>query len=243
MSPHDASTKSQPTAAKRALRNKPPVLDRGPRPYLRGHLHSNASWFFGGAGAALVAVTASTTRQPLLTAAICIYVAGLIAMLATSATYHRFPWRSEKAVAGWRRADHAAIAVSIAATYTPVFIAATSGTRMWIILGVSWGAALLAVALNVVWIDHPRWLSVTVYLVLGWIAVFDLPGLINGTPVPALVLLLIGGAIYSLGALGYALKWPNLSERWFGFHEVFHAATIVAAGLHHIAIWILVFAA
>jgi len=228
-----------PRASKRRI--KPPVVDRGPRPQLRGQLHSNASWFFVGAGAALIAVTASTTRQPLLTVAVCIYVLGLIGMLATSATYHRFPWRSQKAVAGWRRADHAAIAVFIAATYTPVFIGVTSGLKTWIILGVCWVAALLAVALNVVWIDHPRWLSVTVYLVLGWIAVIDIPALVDGMPIAAMVLILVGGAIYSIGALGYALKWPNPSERWFGFHEVFHAATIIAAGLHHIAIWIIVY--
>lgn len=224
-------------------RFKPPVFDRGPRPQLRGHLHSEAAWFFGGSGSALVAFAAATSRASWLTFAVVIYSVCLVGMLATSATYHRFPWRSERAVVAWRRADHAAIAVFIAGTYTPVFIGATDSPQRFIILIVCWCAALLAVALNVVWIDHPRWLSVTVYMVLGWIAVFDLGGLIDGLTVPAMVLILVGGAIYSLGALGYALKWPNPSERWFGFHEVFHAATIVAAGLHHIAIWIIVFEA
>lgn len=227
-----------------------PVFDRGDRPFMRGRLHSAAAWYFGGSASALTAVTAYVSGFSLLLIVTAIYSLALVGMLLVSALYHRAPWRSEKVVQGWRRADHATIAVFIAATYGPVTIAAF-GSDFWAsdgwfawggtwILLVSWIAASAAVFLNVIWIDHPRWLGSMVYLALGWVAIWAVRGFYINLGVAPSLLILIGGLIYTAGALIYAKKWPNPSERWFGFHEVFHAATIVAALLHHITIWILV---
>ncbi len=107
-------------------------------------------------------------------------------------------------------------------------------------LPVCWVAAIAAVALNVFWIGHPRWVDVVVYLVLGWVALLRLPGFVDVFPAVAGILVLIGGLVYTAGAVVYGRKSPNPSDRWFGFHEVFHAATIVAAALHHVAIWLLI---
>jgi len=81
---------------------------------------------------------------------------------------------------------------------------------------------------------------VVVYLVLGWVALLRLPGFVDVFPAVAGILVLIGGLVYTAGAVVYGRKSPNPSDRWFGFHEVFHAATIVAAALHHVAIWLLI---
>ena len=215
-----------------------PVVDRGERPRLRGHLYSEAAWFFAGVGTAQICVAAILTGASALTAATAVYVACLIGMLGVSATYHRFPWRSERAIGAWRRADHSMIAIFIAGTYGPVCIGARDGNP-WLLVA-CWITALVAVAVNLFWIDHPRWVSVPLYLILGWLAIFDFDALKTGLSTPVLVLIVVGGIIYSLGAIGYGFRQPNLNKRWFGFHEVFHAATIVAAGLHNIAIWLII---
>lgn len=227
-----------------------PIFDRGPRPFMRGRLHSAAAWYFGGSATALTAVAAYSTGMSWMLVVTALYSLALVGMLLVSAIYHRAPWRSEKAVNGWRRADHATIAVFIAATYGPVTIA-VYGSHFWVnegflawgggwILVISWIAAIGAVILNVAWIDHPRWLDACVYIALGWVALWAVRGFYDGLGIAVSLLILIGGVIYTVGAVIYAKKWPNPSERWFGFHEVFHAATIVAALLHHIAIWILI---
>ena len=216
------------------------IANRGERPILRGRLHANAAWYFGGTGTTLICATGAITGISFLTLATIIYVVLLIGMLTVSALYHRFPWRTEAAVAAWRRADHAMIALFIAGTYGPVILAADrTAMAGWLLLA-CWLLAIGAVILNLVWITHPRWLGVAVYFALGWIAVFDFGALASGLSTAVLVLILVGGGVYTAGAISYALQRPNISDRWFGFHELFHAATIVAAGLHHIAIWLII---
>ncbi|MBC2681502.1 PAQR family membrane homeostasis protein TrhA [Corynebacterium anserum] len=217
---------------------------------MRGRLHSAAAWYFGGTGTALTVVTAVANGASLMTLFTAIYALCLVGMLMVSALYHRAPWRSAEAIDGWRRADHAMIAVFIAGTYGPLTIGAF-GTDFFVghglfnfgglwILPVCWIAAIAAVVLNIFWINHPRWLDVVVYLTLGWLAVIGAMGYFNSLGVAVTLLMVLGGVVYSVGAIVYARKWPNPSERWFGFHEVFHAATIVAAVLHHVAIWLVV---
>lgn len=215
-------------------------VDRGPRPLLRGVLHERSSWGFMGSGTALIAVTAVEHGAAAVTWMSALYVVCLIGSMAVSAIYHLVPWHTEGAIRQWRRADHAMIAVFIAGTYGPVAVTALPPGRAALLLGLCWAGALFAVALNVVWPEHPRWLSVTVYLLLGWLVVWEAPALWTGVGPAVTILLAVGGLVYSLGGLVYAMKWPNPSRRFFGFHEVFHAATIIAATLHHIAIWLAV---
>jgi len=98
------------------------------------------------------------------------------------------------------------------------------------------------VLLKMVWPHAPRWLGVPLYLALGWVAVFVLPDLLQRAGVAALVLLLVGGLLYSLGGITYGIRWPNPWPSTFGFHEVFHAATVLAALCHYIAIWLAIYA-
>lgn len=217
-----------------------PRFDRGPRPLLRGVLHERSTWGFLGSGIALIVVAAVDHGASLITWMSALYVLCLIGSMGVSALYHLGPWRSESAVMMWRRADHAMIAVFIAGTYGPVSVMALPPERAGLLLALCWAGALFAVLLNVVWVNHPRWLGVSVYLLLGWLVIWEIPNLWTGLGPAVTILLGVGGFIYTFGALVYALKWPNPSKRFFGFHEVFHAATIIAATLHHIAIWLAV---
>lgn len=217
------------------------VFYRGPRPVLRGYLHLFAFWFFLGTGTSLTVLAFATTGFSWLAVATAVYALCLAGMLGVSALYHRVPWKSEGSVQGWRRADHSMIAIFIAGTYGPIAVFAFDSWSdgLWI-LPVCWVLAIGAVAMNIFWIGHPRWLDVVVYLALGWLAVLKLGGFVESIPVVPGILIVVGGLVYSAGAVVYGRQRPNPSVRWFGFHEVFHAATIVAGGLHHIAIWILV---
>ena len=178
---------------------------------MRGRLHTAAAWYFGGMGTALTIVALAKfgiSWMPLTTA---LYALCLAAMLSVSALYHRVPWRSAAAVNSWRRADHAMIAIFIAGTYGPVTVAAF-GARwftgwawfntggLWI-LTVCWLAALAAVVLNLVWIDHPRWLDAATYLTLGWLAAIGAVGYYQQLGVAVSLLMLLGGLVYSLGAV------------------------------------------
>lgn len=239
-SPHPADAARGSHGPHRNTGRRRPV-DRGPRPALRGRLHENAAWYFAGTGTALTVAAAVLHGASALTWVTALYTLCLIGLFTVSALYHRAPWRSEATVQAWRRADHSMIAVFIAGTYGPVTVYSFDSWSggLWV-LPVCWAAAVAAVALNVFWIGHPRWVDVIVYLVLGWVAVLKLGGFVSALPVVPGVLIVVGGLIYSAGAVVYGRKSPNPSERWFGFHEVFHAATIVAAALHHVAVWLLI---
>lgn len=95
-------------------------------------------------------------------------------------------------------------------------------------------------ASRVFWVGTPRWLSTTLYVVVGWVVVFFIPDLIEGAGVGVVVLVAVGGILYTLGAIVYATKWPNPSERRYGYREVFHSLTIAAFTAHYLAAWIVV---
>lgn len=213
------------------------VYDRGERPITRGWFHLIAAWLSVVSGSVLVTF-AFMTRSWSEALGVLIYALGLVGLFGVSAAYHRGPWKSLQTINWWRRADHSMIALFIAATYTPLCLIVLPD--QWWILVVAWSGAVAAVVLNMVWINHPRWLDVAVYLILGWLIVPLIPELWR-TAGPAVVwLLFAGGVVYSLGAFMYAFRWPGRNARVVGFHEVFHAATIVAAVVHLIAVWMVV---
>jgi len=189
------------------------------------------------AGATLVTAAATTGRSTIAVVAVAVYVATVLGLFGISALYHRYPWSSERARSWMRRLDHSMIFVFIAGTYTPVSALALSSTTRVVVLAVVWAGALGGVALNMIWPRAPRWVGVPIYLALGWVAVFVLPDLLHQVGVAALVLLLAGGALYTAGAVMYATKRPNTWPTTFGFHEYFHAATVLAALCHYVAIW------
>jgi hemolysin III len=193
------------------------------KPRLRGWLHLGAFPIALLAGLALTA-TAPTLPGRLSTA---VYVAASALLFGISALYHRTTL-TDKATAVLKRLDHANIYLIIAGTYTPIAVLALHGTPRTALLAVIWTGAALGVLFRVLWHGAPRWLYTVLYIVLGWSAVFVIPQLADGAGAAATVLIFTGGVLYTIGGVVYALKRPNPSVRWFGFHEVFHAFTVAA---------------
>jgi hemolysin III len=200
-------------------------------PRLRGLLHAWAFWFAVVAAVLLVAL-APDGRARL---AAVIYGIGLCALFGASASYHR--WHGNPR---WkpvlRRIDHSTIFVFIAASYTPIALLVLHTPLRWIVLCSVWGGALAGVAMSVAWIDAPRVLQAACYIAVGWVALVAIPDLFNIMGAGPPVLLLVGGVLYSLGAVAYATRRPNPWPRTFGFHEVFHTLVVAAALVHFVAI-------
>ena len=199
-------------------------------PRLRGLLHAHAAWVAAVAAIVLIALAPTGAAR----VAALIYGLGLIALFAVSALYHRWPgdprWKP------WlRRMDHSTIFVFIAASYTPVGLLVLDGTVQVVVLVSVWAGALAGVVMSLAWISAPRWLQALTYLLVGWVAVVALPQLADRAGVAPLVLLAVGGGLYSLGALVYALRRPDFWPRTYGFHEVFHTLVVAAAVVHFVA--------
>jgi hemolysin III len=182
------------------------------------------------AGLVLITITTELRGRVTLT----IFTLTAVSLFTCSAIYHRIPWGpSAKAI--WRRIDHANIPLLIAGTYTPFAIYLLDKSQAVILLSLVWGGALLSGVFRVFWLSAPRWLYVPIYLALGWAALIYLPDFYRNGGLAVLLLVATGGILYSLGAIIYAVKWPNFSINWFGFHELFHAMTAAAFISHFIA--------
>jgi hemolysin III len=182
----------------------------------------------------LLATAASSGRLDQLVA-FGVFGLSLIALYAASALYHLLPL-SPSGVARLRTLDHMAIFVLIAGTYTPFCLLALDGAWSWGLLALIWGLALCGVLLKLLWMDASRWLSVLLYLGMGWVAVIAAPALLRAVPPDGITWILAGGLVYSAGALIYGLKRPNLLPGIFGFHEVWHLFVIAGSACHFWAV-------
>ncbi|MDR0990502.1 MAG: hemolysin III family protein [Propionibacteriaceae bacterium] len=214
----------------------PPTDLNATKPRLRGWLHALATPLFLACGIVFLVLADGAAAK----AAMAVYLATNLLLFGNSAVYHIGPWPAS-VIAVLRRLDHANIFLFIAGTYTPLAVLLLTGRSRVILLCLIWSCAVAGCTFAVFWLSAPRWLSVTLYIVMGWVAVGWLP-IFWFTGSPAIVwLVLAGGLAYSLGALIYARKWPNPSPRWFGFHEIFHTCTILAAACHLTAIALALF--
>ena len=169
-----------------------------------------------------------------------IFTLTAVTLFTCSALYHRVAW-NDKNKAIWRRIDHSNISILIAGTYTPFAVYLLQPSQTKTLLIVAWGGAILISLLRIFWLSAPRWLYVAGYISLGWAAVFYMPAFLNSGGVAIFILILTGGLLYSAGGVIYALKKPNFSISWFGFHELFHALTAAAFICHFIAAILTVF--
>lgn len=199
------------------------------KPHLRGWLHLVMAplALVGG----LVLTSTAPTQGGRLAAMVFTFTAGLL--FATSAIYHRGHWGARMAGA-LRRWDHANIFLIIAGSYTP-FALMLPRDQAVSLLVIVWTGAILGVIFRVFWVDAPRWLYVPVYVALGFVAVFYIKPLLTHGGWTILGFVLAGGALYTAGAIVYGLKRPNPFPRWFGFHEIFHALTVLAFISHFVA--------
>ncbi len=202
------------------------------KPKLRGVSHEWAFFVSLVLGAGLIVAA----KTPKATLAVAIYAVSLSALLGTSALYHRVNWERPNARRWMRRLDHSMIFFLIAGTYTPFALLVLNGWLADAILVVVWIGAIAGAIVEMVWIDHPKWVAALIYLSLGWVAVIAFPGLWDEMGVPGTLLVAAGGLLYTAGAVVYATQRPNPSPRVFGYHEVFHALVIAAAAAQFAAV-------
>jgi hemolysin III len=208
------------------------------KPRLRGWLHAYAAAVSLASGATLIAVAAALRGAP-AGATTGIYAATVTLLFGTSALYHRIDW-SPAAHRVMKRLDHSMIFVFIAGTYTPIAVLTLPHGAAVAVLVAVWTGALFGVALQTAWPGAPRWLSTPCYIAVGWVAVFVVPDLLHSAGVAAFALIMAGGVVYTVGGIVYAAKRPDPFPETFGFHEVFHLCTLVAALCHYVAIWLAV---
>ncbi|WP_344071450.1 PAQR family membrane homeostasis protein TrhA [Microbacterium sediminicola] len=196
------------------------------KPSWRGWIHAGTFPVAIAAGIVLIVLAQGTAAKW----AAAVFMATSLLLFGNSALYHRFNWKpTTKAVL--KRIDHANILLLIAGTYTPLAVLALPSPASIILLSLVWGGAILGILFRVFWIDAPRWLYVALYLLLGWAAVMYIVPLFQAS-VAMMVLVIVGGLLYTLGAVVYALKRPNPWPNHFGFHEIFHVCTVLAFLCH-----------
>ncbi len=196
------------------------------KPTWRGWLHAVTFPITVAGGIILISVAHGTTAKW----AAAVFMVSSMLLFGNSALYHRFNW-SPKVKMSLKRIDHANIFLLIAGTYTPLALLALPPAQSDILLIVVWSGAVLGIGFRVFWIGAPRWLYVALYLALGWAAVAYMVPLFQANAA-MMVLVLLGGLLYTIGALAYALKRPNPWPGRFGFHEIFHACTVLAYICH-----------
>jgi len=202
------------------------------KPKLRGVSHEWAFFVSLFLGIGLIVAA----NSPKATVAVAIYAVSLSALLGTSALYHRVNWKRPEVRRWMRRLDHSMIFFLIAGTYTPFALLVLDGPLADAILVVVWIGAVIGAIVEIVWIEHPKWVAALVYMSLGWVAVVAFPGMWTEMGVGGTLLVAFGGLLYTVGAVVYATQRPNPSPRVFGYHEVFHALVIAAAAAHFSAI-------
>jgi len=164
-----------------------------------------------------------------------VFAGSVAACFGASALYHRVTWTPR--VRLWmRRIDHAGVYLLIAGTYTPVSLLVLRGAWRPVVLTIVWVGAFAAIVLKFVWVAAPKWLAAAIGMALGWMAVVALPQLIERLRPAAVILLVIGGLAYSAGAVIYARRRPDPAPAVFGYHELFHALTIVGVACQYVAI-------
>ena len=203
-------------------------------PLLRGWSHAVAA-------VAAVVVTilllAQTYTDPVRFLSLLVFGLSMISLYLGSAVYHLGRWQGRRARV-LQAIDHANIFLLIAGTYTPICVNVMSGSLRIQVLSVVWIVALAGASATIWTIRLPRWASTALYLGMGWIILPAIPQLVQRLPWQAIAMLIAGGVLYSLGAVVYALKRPNLLPRVFGFHELFHLFTIAAGAAFIAMIWI-----
>ncbi|MBN9492616.1 hemolysin III family protein [bacterium] len=203
------------------------------RPLMRGYIHLVAA--IASPFALLLLLLSAHSARAYVGAAI--FGASIVLLFSTSATYHLLPpWPRMKAVL--RRVDHATIFVAVAGLYTPFCLQA---------LGLAWGISLLSVVgalalagaiLKLTWPDAPSWLNLACYLSVGWVgivAAFELPRVLSGA---AVALMLLSGALYSVGGACFAARWPHPNARVFGHHELFHLCVVAATAVLYVVVMV-----
>lgn len=205
------------------------------KPALRGYLHQEA--FFVALGACILLIAKSTNSISYLSSLV--YSLGLLLLFGISAIYHRPQWEPKQR-AVLKRLDHSAIFVLIAGTFTPICLLGLPQEQGNLLLIVIWVAALAGIIQSIFWVKAPKWLTALFYIAMGWMALPYLAVLKISLGTASLLLLAIGGVVYTVGAVFYAKKRPNIRPGIFGYHELFHLFTVIGAAFHFVVVYRLI---
>jgi hemolysin III len=230
------ATGREPASSEAGTATEPPHLplleeaadevDLEAKPTWRGWIHAVTAPIAAVAGLVLVALAHGQEARW----ACVVFALTSILLFGNSALYHRVNWSPRMKLA-LKRVDHANIFLLIAGTYTPLALLALPSSQGVLLLTVVWVGALLGVAFRVLWIGAPRWLYVALYLVLAWSAAAFFVPLFEANAA-MMILVAVGGLLYTAGAVCYGLKRPNPFPGRFGFHEIFHTCTVLAFLCH-----------
>lgn len=205
------------------------------KPLLRGYFHE---WmFFISIGACIPLISKSTNPNELI--ATIVYSIGIFMMFGFSALYHRINWRP-KVLKVMRRLDHSSIFIMIAGSFTPICLLILPDKLGLQLLLIIWIIAGIGIIQTVLFTNTPRMVRAGIYLIAGYMAIPYLSVLSSVMGFTNYALTVAGGTIYSVGAIGYGLKFPDFSPKYFGYHEFFHILVSVAAILHFIVIYSIV---
>jgi hemolysin III len=196
------------------------------RPSWRGWIHTGVLPFVVAGGVLLIVFGEGWVAKT----AGAIFFAGSFLLFGNSAVYHLFNWKplTKKIL---KRIDHANIFLLIAGSYTPITLLGLPAEKGIVLISLVWGIAILGIGFRVFWISAPRWLYVPIYLGIGWVAVIYIQDFFAAN-LAMMVLIIVGGVLYSIGAVIYGLKKPNPFPKHFGFHEIFHSLTVAAFFCH-----------
>lgn len=183
---------------------------------------------------ALVSRAYANSHSILTMVSMLVFMLSMIALYAASTTYHTFDINPEVNIK-LKRIDHCMIPVLIAGSYTPVCLVMLHNTLGYVMFGIVWGSAMLAILFKLLWVTCPRWISSVIYILMGWTCVMAMPTLLNVLPTRSFLLLLAGGIMYTVGGVIYALKLPLFNKRHinFGTHEIFHVFVMAGSAFHY----------
>lgn len=183
-------------------------------------------------------ITTNNYNTLSITAAV-IFCLSLIMLYTASGVYHLTQAR-DSVIKILRKIDHAMIFVLIAGTYTPICMVLLNGTTKGIMLVTIWTMAIVGIIFKILWINCPSWLSASIYIIMGWMAIFIIKPLASVVPQPGIVMLILGGVLYTIGGVIYCLEKVGC-KRKFGAHEIFHIFVILGSLAHYFFIYKYVF--
>ncbi|OKL46353.1 hemolysin [Boudabousia liubingyangii] len=203
------------------------------KPVLRGWIHAISAPLTLAACIVLLVLAPTTGRK----IACAVYLASTLMLFGTSAVYHRGTW-GVKGDAILRRMDHSNIFLLIAGTYTPIAVGSLDTYNATVLLSIVWGGAFIGILMRIFWLEAPRWIYTSIYVILGWVAVWYLFPIAHSVGWAVVWLLIAGGLTYTLGAVFYGFRWPGRYALIFGFHEFFHTCTVAGWTLMCVAAYI-----
>ncbi|CEG25549.1 PAQR family membrane homeostasis protein TrhA [Bacillus sp. B-jedd] len=198
-----------------------------------------AGAFLSFIGLLAMVIKAASDSSSLSVAAAIVFGMSMILLYSASATYHMVIAK-DRVIAFLRRLDHSMIFILIAGTYTPYCLISLNGVTGWVLFGIVTAAAVSGVAFKMIWFNCPRWLSTSLYIVMGWMVIFVVSPLAGNIEREGLLLLIFGGILYTIGGIIYGAKPDFLRSKYMGFHEIFHIFILLGSLCHFLSIYLYV---